>query len=259
MRLKVVKWLGLKKVIWSDSDRYILPDGNIRGSTQQDLWDTLSRKRKRFQYGQDFRANYQCVGNTGNGKWHQGDTFSQMQNVENLQTKWCSYKTKTYHQNWFQRYTKQLKNGLCYILSCFSHVQLFAILRTVACQAPLSIGFSRQEYWSGLPCLPPGDLPNPGLNLFLFHLLHWQAGFLTLAPPEKPQTEILILKISLYKDIFDVVVKKIKTEYPYDNIEGPILILMVNICSHWIRRQLLPVRKVMTNLDSVLKNRDITL
>ena len=35
-------------------------------------------------------------------------------------------------------------------------------LRTIACQAPLSLGFSRQEYWSGLPCPPPGDLPDPG-------------------------------------------------------------------------------------------------
>ena len=35
---------------------------------------------------------------------------------------------------------------------------------TVACQAPLSMGFSRQEYWSGSPCLPPGDLPNPGIE-----------------------------------------------------------------------------------------------
>ena len=35
---------------------------------------------------------------------------------------------------------------------------------TVACQAPLSMGFSRQEYWSGLPCLPPGDLPDPGIE-----------------------------------------------------------------------------------------------
>ena len=33
---------------------------------------------------------------------------------------------------------------------------------TIACQAPLSMGFSRQEYWSWLPCPPPGDLPNPG-------------------------------------------------------------------------------------------------
>ena len=47
-------------------------------------------------------------------------------------------------------------------LSHFRCVQLFATLWTVAQQAPLSMGFSRQEYWSGLSCLPPGDLPNPG-------------------------------------------------------------------------------------------------
>ena len=44
-----------------------------------------------------------------------------------------------------------------------SHIRLFATPWTVACQAPLSMEFSKQEYWSGLPCLPPGDLPNPGL------------------------------------------------------------------------------------------------
>ena len=43
-----------------------------------------------------------------------------------------------------------------------SHVQLFVILWIVACQALLSVVFSGQEYWSGLPCPPPGDLPNPG-------------------------------------------------------------------------------------------------
>ena len=49
-----------------------------------------------------------------------------------------------------------------HMLSRFSRVQLFATLWTVARQAPLSVGFSRQEYWSGLSRLPPGDLPNPG-------------------------------------------------------------------------------------------------
>ena len=39
-----------------------------------------------------------------------------------------------------------------------------AILWAVACQAPLSMGFSRQEYWSGLPFLSPGDLPDPGIG-----------------------------------------------------------------------------------------------
>ena len=50
------------------------------------------------------------------------------------------------------------------MLSRFSCVQLFVTLWTVACQAPLSIGFSRQEYLSGLPCPSPGDLPNPGIK-----------------------------------------------------------------------------------------------
>ena len=45
-----------------------------------------------------------------------------------------------------------------------SHIRLFAILWTVAHQAPLSVGFSRKEYWSGLPCPPPGDLPDAGVQ-----------------------------------------------------------------------------------------------
>ena len=47
---------------------------------------------------------------------------------------------------------------------CFSCVWLFATLWAVAYQAPLSIGFSRQDYWSGLPCPPLEDLPNPGIE-----------------------------------------------------------------------------------------------
>ena len=50
------------------------------------------------------------------------------------------------------------------MLSCFSRVRLFVTLWTVAHQAPLSMGFSRQEYWSGLPCPPPGDIPDPGIE-----------------------------------------------------------------------------------------------
>ena len=50
------------------------------------------------------------------------------------------------------------------MLSCFRHVPLFATLWTVAHQFPLPVGFSRQEYWSGLPCPPPGDLPDLGIK-----------------------------------------------------------------------------------------------
>ena len=57
-----------------------------------------------------------------------------------------------------------MSKGVVFVLNCFSCVQLFANLWTVACQAPLSIGFSRQEYWSGLPFSSPGDLPDPGIE-----------------------------------------------------------------------------------------------
>ena len=50
------------------------------------------------------------------------------------------------------------------VLSNFSRVRLFVTPWTAALQAPLSMGFSRQEFWSGLPCPPPGDLPNPGIE-----------------------------------------------------------------------------------------------
>ena len=50
------------------------------------------------------------------------------------------------------------------MLGCFSHAQLFATVWTLAHQAPLSVGLSRQKYWSGLPRPPLGDLPDPGIE-----------------------------------------------------------------------------------------------
>ena len=63
-----------------------------------------------------------------------------------------------------------------------SHVRLFATLWTVAQQAPLSMGFSRQEYWSGLLFPSPGDLPDPGIEPRSPPL---QAEALTSEPPGK--------------------------------------------------------------------------
>ena len=64
-----------------------------------------------------------------------------------------------------------------------SHVRLFVIQWTVAHQAPPSMGFSRQEYWSGLPFPSPGDLPNPGIKPRSSTL---QADTLPSEPPGKP-------------------------------------------------------------------------
>ena len=63
------------------------------------------------------------------------------------------------------------------VLSHFSHVRFFAIPWTVACQAPLSMGCSRQEYWDGLPCPPPGDLPDPGIEPASPEAPTWQADY----------------------------------------------------------------------------------
>ena len=73
-------------------------------------------------------------------------------------------------------------NDAC-MLSC---VHLLTTPWVVARQAPLSTGFFWQEYWSGLPCPPPGDLPDPGIEPMSLGLRPWQADSLPLVPPEKP-------------------------------------------------------------------------
>ena len=63
--------------------------------------------------------------------------------------------------------------------SCFSRIQLFATPWTLARQPPLSMEFSRQEYWSGLPCPPPGNLPNPGIKSMSLASPALAGGFFT--------------------------------------------------------------------------------
>ena len=72
------------------------------------------------------------------------------------------------------------------LLSHFSHVRLFATLWTAAHQAPLSMGFSRQESWSRLPCPAPGDLPDPGIKLASLKSPASAGSFFTTMPPGKP-------------------------------------------------------------------------
>ena len=69
--------------------------------------------------------------------------------------KWPKSTWKDFQHLWSSR---------LYVLNHFSPVRFCVILWTVAHHTPLSMGFSRQEYWSGLPCPPPGDLPDPGIE-----------------------------------------------------------------------------------------------
>ena len=81
------------------------------------------------------------------------------------------------------------------LLCRFSRVQLFATPWTVAHQAPLSVGFPRQEYWKGLPCSPPGDLPNPGIKSASLMSPALASRFFTTSTTwEAPNKHILILQ-----------------------------------------------------------------
>ena len=88
------------------------------------------------------------------------------------------------------------KNCACVLSHC-SCVRLFVTLCTVACQAPVSMGFSRQEYWIRLPCSPPGGgvFPTQESNWYLLCLLHWHVGSLPLAPPGKPIQKLSLAKL----------------------------------------------------------------
>ena len=93
---------------------------------------------------------------------------------------------------------------VCVCVKSLSHVQLFATPWTVAFQASPSMGFPRQEYWSGLPFPSPGDLPNPGIEPRSPAL---EADALTSEPPKLTQnglknwTDVKDLSVKLTKEI----------------------------------------------------------
>ena len=91
--------------------------------------------------------------------------------------------TQAAHTTQYQK-TKQPNKKVK--VKSLSHVRLFATPWTVAYQGPLSMGFSRQEHWSGLPFPSPGDLPNPGIEPGSPSL---RVDALPSEPPVKPQME----------------------------------------------------------------------
>ena len=91
-----------------------------------------------------------------------------------------------------------VSNELLWKVKLLSRVRLFATPWTVAYQAPLSMGFSRQEYWGGLPFPSPGDLPDPGIKPGYPTL---KADALTSEPPGKPKNTG-VGSLSLLQGIF---------------------------------------------------------
>ena len=103
---------------------------------------------------------------------------------------------------------------VCYVcvISCFSRVHLFVTPWTVAHQAPRSMGFSRQEYWSGLPHPPPGDLFHPGIESesmspafaggFFYHQRHLGSTILKQlnAYTHTPTHGLRLIQLYIYSD-----------------------------------------------------------
>ena len=94
-----------------------------------------------------------------------------------------------------------------------SHVRLFVTPWTAARQAPLSTKFSRQEYWSGLPFPPSGDLPDPGTEPKSLASPALAAGFFATAPPGKPHSD-KYMYMNIHNGIFTVARKWKQTKYP---------------------------------------------
>ena len=127
------------------------------------------------------------------------------ESIKNCDNEWKKYiHTHTYTHTLYiyiyihtHIYTYILHKGcMLAIISCVS-VWLFETQQTVACKAPLSMRFSRQEYWSGLPCPPPGHLPNPGIKPESLTSLAL-AGFTTSTTWEAQYIYIYIYKQKLY-------------------------------------------------------------
>ena len=144
-----------------------------------------------------------------------------------------------------------------------SRVRLFAISWTVAYQARLSMGFSRQECWSGLPFPSPEDLPDPGIEPRSPAL---QVDALTTEVPGKPYICVYGLKLNIQR--MKIMASGPITSWQIDGETGKTVADFIlggskvtadGDFSHEIKRCLLLGRKVKTNLDSIFKSRDITL
>ena len=81
-----------------------------------------------------------------------------------------------------------------------------------------SLGFSRQEYWSGLSCSPSGELPDPGIELTSLGLLHWKVGSLQLVPLRKPEAMdiicFLLITSAPKRPLLEICSPELITKYP---------------------------------------------
>ena len=144
-----------------------------------------------------------------------------------------------------------------------NHVRLFAVVWVLACQSPLSMGFSWQEYWSGLPFPLPGNLLNPGIEPS-FTLSPALAGrFFTTLPPGK-LISMHDFYLEIFMDLFGCVRSYMRhagsfiiayklLSVPWPGTEPRPLLLEAWSLSHWTTREV-----PMHNLSNTVCSREIT-
>ena len=118
-----------------------------------------------------------------------------------------------------QNIFKGLSWGVCCVLNCFTHIQLFVTLWTIAHQAPLTMGFSRHEYWSGLPCPPPGDQSDPGIKPTSLTSPSLQVDSWSLAPPRKPGIEECFKIVTIGKFIA-IIISSLQVNLSFSSAQG---------------------------------------
>ena len=128
------------------------------------LWDLNERSNRE----KNPEMKYGCLSLNGNATWYGTwlrQTIKMNMCIKHLGVHWKSeqWPGLWWHYGATVNFFRCDHGAVC-VLSCFSHVQLFVALWTAIHQAPPSVGFSSQEYWSVLPCAPPGDLPEPGIE-----------------------------------------------------------------------------------------------
>ena len=104
-----------------------------------------------------------------------------------------------------------------------SHVWLFESLLSIVCQHPPSTGFSRPEYWSGLPYPAPRDLLDQGSNPHLLRLLHWQADSLPLAPRGKPHLATMPASKDIVCILMELSSEDMPLQYTYGSARKDVL------------------------------------
>ena len=162
--------------------------------------------------------------------------------------------------SWFAAWLKRMLELPAHMLNCFSCAWLFETQWIITCQAPQSMGFPREEYWSGLPCPPPGDLPDSGVEPAYLMSPALAGGFFTTSTtweaPEFPERTPMYLGVMCSSSRTGRHLRKVSSVSSCDELKAPEIIQgRETTCDHcsWptvVAGMVPPWRQVLAQLIS---------